>query len=71
VRWLWLAVDPQSKVIPARHLGRRDRAAAHALVHALVQTLAPGCLPVFTSDGVDLYFAALTAQFGQVTSASG
>ena len=65
VRWLWLAVDPQTKAIPALHLGRRDRAAAHALVHALVQTLAPGCLPVFTSDGLDLYFAALTAHFGQ------
>ncbi len=52
VRWLWLAVDPQTKAVPALHLGRRDRAAAHTLVHALVQTLAPGCLPVFTSDGL-------------------
>ncbi len=27
--------------------------------------LAPGCLPLFTSDGLNLYFYALTAHFGQ------
>ena len=63
--WLWLAVDPLTKVIPALHLGQRNQAAAHALVHALVQTLAPGCVPAFTSDGLTLYFYALTAHFGQ------
>src|SRR5262249_37886288 len=26
--------------------------------------LAPGCLPLFTSDGLNLYFYALTAHFG-------
>ena len=26
--------------------------------------LAPGCLPVFTSDGLNVYFYALTAHFG-------
>jgi IS1 family transposase/transposase-like protein len=65
VAWLWLAVDPVAKVIPALHLGQRNQAAAHALVHALMQTLAPGCPPVFTSDGLNLYFYALTAHFGQ------
>src|SRR5262249_22290724 len=28
------------------------------------QILAPGCLPLFTSDGLNLYFYALTAHFG-------
>jgi hypothetical protein len=35
------------------------------VVHALHQKLAPGCIPVFASDGLNLYFSALTAQFGQ------
>jgi hypothetical protein len=38
---------------------------AYALLHAVTLVLAPGCLPVFTSDGLDLYFYAITAHFGQ------
>ncbi len=38
---------------------------AHVLIHALRESLAPGCLPLFTSDGLNLYFYALTAHFGQ------
>jgi hypothetical protein len=34
-------------------------------VHTLRHVLAPGCVPVFTSDGLALYFYALTAHFGQ------
>jgi IS1 family transposase len=64
VRWRWLAVDPLTTAIPARHLGPRHPAAAHALVHALVQTLASGGVPAFTSDGRTLYFYALTAHVG-------
>src|SRR5881227_1629235 len=37
---------------------------AHAVIHSLRQMLAPGCLPLFTSDGLNLYFYALTAHFG-------
>jgi hypothetical protein len=32
---------------------------------SLHQLLVPGCLPLFTSDGLNLYFYALTAHFGQ------
>ncbi len=38
---------------------------AHRLIHSLRQILAPGCLPLFTSDGLNVYFYALTAHFGQ------
>lgn len=38
---------------------------AHRLIHSLRQILAPDCLPLFTSDGLNLYFYALTAHFGQ------
>jgi IS1 family transposase len=65
VLWLWLAVDPLTKLIPALHLGTRTQDSAHAVVHNLQQRLAPGCTPVFTSDGLNLYFYALTAHSGQ------
>jgi IS1 family transposase len=37
---------------------------AHTVIHSLRLLLAPGCLPLFTSDGLNLYFYALTAHFG-------
>jgi hypothetical protein len=37
---------------------------AHLLIHSLRQILAPGCLPLFTSYGLNFYFYALTAHFG-------
>ncbi|MDP9375723.1 MAG: hypothetical protein M3Q65_25395, partial [Chloroflexota bacterium] len=63
--WLWLALDPLTKIVPVVHLGPRTQASAHAVVHDLHDRLAPGCVPVVTSDGLRLYFYALTAHFGQ------
>ncbi len=63
--WLWVVVDPLTKLIPVLHLGARTQDAAHRVVHDLHQRLASGCLPVVTSDGLNLYFYALTAHFGQ------
>jgi len=65
VLWLWLAIDPQTKVLPVLQLGPRTQHMAHQLIHALRELLAPGCLPLFTSDGLNLYFYALTAHFGR------
>jgi len=62
---LWLAIDPLTKILPVLELGPRTQTMAHQLIHALRQILAPGCLPLFTSDGLNLYFYALTAHFGQ------
>jgi IS1 family transposase/transposase-like protein len=63
--WVWTAFDPVTKLIPTLQVGPRTQATAHAVVHALTLALAPGCVPVFTSDGLNLYFYALTAHFGQ------
>jgi len=63
--WLWLAIDPLTKILPVLQLGPRTQNMAHLLIHSLRQILAPGCLPLFTSDGLNLYFSALTAHFGQ------
>jgi hypothetical protein len=38
---------------------------AHLVIHSLREILAPGCIPLFTSDGLNVYFYALTAHFGQ------
>ncbi len=65
VLWLWLAIDPCTKILPVLHLGPRMQNAAHRVIHSLRQLLAPGCLPLFTSDGLNVYFYALTAHFGQ------
>jgi len=49
--WVWVAFDPKTKLIPAWRLGPRTQDLAHALVHAVGQVLAPGCVPVCTRDG--------------------
>jgi hypothetical protein len=64
VLWLWLAIDPCTKLLPVLHLGPRTQNAAHSVIHSLRQILASGCVPLFTSDGLNLYFYALTAHFG-------
>ncbi len=64
VLWLWLAIDPCTKILPVLQLGPRTQHMAHLLIHSLRQFLAPGCLPLFTSDGLNAYFYALTAHFG-------
>jgi IS1 family transposase/transposase-like protein len=65
VLWLWLAIDPRTKLLPVLHLGPRTQHMAHLLIHSLRQVLAPRCIPLFTSDGLNLYFYALTAHYGQ------
>ncbi len=65
IQWLWLAIDPRTKLLPVLYLGPRTQHAAHRVIHSLRHVLAPGCIPLFTSDGLNLYFYALTAHFGQ------
>ena len=50
--------------IPVLALGPGTQDLAHTLIHRLTLALALGCVPVFTSDGLNLYFYALTAHFG-------
>jgi IS1 family transposase/transposase-like protein len=67
VLWLWVAIDPLTKCIPVLQLGPRTHRMAQLLIHRLREQLAPGCLPLFTSDGLNAYFYALTAHFGHWT----
>jgi hypothetical protein len=52
--------------VPVLHLGPRTQHAAHLLIHSLRQLLAPDCLPLFTSDGLNLYFYAALGPFRTV-----
>jgi IS1 family transposase len=62
--WLWTAVAAKSKLILAFHLGRRSTNDAQHLLHQVWQRLVPDSLPIFTSDGLNQYFYAVTAHFG-------
>src|SRR5215467_7758621 len=46
VLWLWLAIDPLSKILPGLHVGPRTQLSAHTVIHSLRHTLAPGCVPL-------------------------
>ena len=52
-------------LLPVLYLGPRTQHMAHKVIHSLRELLAPGCLPLFTSDGLNLSFSALIAHFGQ------
>jgi transposase-like protein len=64
IQWLWLAIDPVTKIIPSLHLGGRKQEDAYALLHDLHLRLHDDCVPAFTSDGLRSYFYAITAHFG-------
>jgi hypothetical protein len=63
ILWLWLALDPCTKLLPVLHLGPHTQHMAHTVIHSLRQLLAPGCLPLFTSDGLNVYFYAARGSF--------
>lgn len=62
--WLWLAIDPLTKILPSLHLGKRKNVDAMALLHDLKLRLHPDSIPAFTTDGLRGYFYAITAHFG-------
>jgi IS1 family transposase len=63
--WVWVALDPVSKLLLTIDVGDRTLAVAPGVVHRVVQVLAPGCVPRFLTDGFKEYATALLAQFGQ------
>jgi hypothetical protein len=49
--WVWAAIDPVTKLRLTVDVGERTLAMAHRVVHQVVQGLAPGCVPLFLTDG--------------------
>src|SRR5215475_796740 len=63
--WVWTAMDPTSKLLVVVDVGNRTLAMAQRVVHQVVQGLAPGCVPLFLTDGFKEYATALLTHFGQ------
>jgi IS1 family transposase len=63
-QWVWTAVDPQSKLLLAILVGPRTQAMTQRVVHQVREVLAPGCIPLFVTDGFKEYMSALLSHFG-------
>src|ERR671927_514077 len=64
-QWVWVALDPESKLLLTLDVGDRTLAMAQRVVHQVVQVLAPGCVPLFLTDGFKESTTALLAHYGQ------
>src|SRR4029453_15391405 len=62
--WVWVALDPESKLVLTIDVGARPLAVAQWVVHQVVQVLAPDGVPLFLTDGYKHYMTALLAHFG-------
>jgi IS1 family transposase len=62
--WVWTAIDPESKLLLSAQVGARTLAMAQAVLHQIAQLLAPGCVPLFVSDGYPHYLTAIVTHFG-------
>src|SRR5919198_1508506 len=62
--WVWVAMDPESKLLLALDTGDRTLAMAQRVIHHVVQVLAPDCAPLFLTDGFKEYMTALLTHYG-------
>ena len=63
--WVWVAMDPVSKLSVAWDVGPRTQAMAQRLVHQVTQGLAPEWAPLFLTDGFRESLIALVTYYGQ------
>jgi hypothetical protein len=62
--WVWTAMDPKSKLLMVMDVGTRTLEMAQRVVHRVAQVLAPGCVPLFLTDGLKDYATAFLSHFG-------
>src|ERR671924_2242766 len=62
--WVWVALDPVTKLLLAIEVGERTLAMAQCLVHQVAQVLAPDCVPLFLTDGFKEYLRAVLTHSG-------
>jgi hypothetical protein len=62
--WVWAAIDPVTKLLLTVDVGDHTLVMAQRLVHQVVEMLAPGCVPLFLTDGFKEYTTALLTHFG-------
>jgi hypothetical protein len=59
-----VTMEATTKVIPVFKLGPRSLDMAMGVIHELFQRMQADCWPIFSSDGLKLYFYALTTHVG-------
>ena len=62
--WVWVAIDPVSKLLLVIEVGDRSLDMAQRLVHGVVSVLAPGVVPMFLTDQLAAYGKALLTHLG-------
>jgi IS1 family transposase len=62
--WVWVAIDPITKLLLTIDVGDRTLAMAQCMVHQVVQVLAPDCGALFITDGFKEYAMALLTHYG-------
>jgi IS1 family transposase/transposase-like protein len=62
--WVWVAMDPVTKLLVVLDVGERTQAMAQRVVHHVAQVLAPDCAPLFLTDGFREYLTALLTHYG-------
>jgi len=73
-RWIWSAIDSESKLWLGFVIGDRSLEAAQVFIHQIAKLLTPGCVPLFLSDRWKPYAVALLTHFGhwvQMSSENG
>ena len=63
-QWVWVAMDPESKLLLVIGVGNRTLAMAQCVVHQVAQVLAPDCAPLCLTDGFREYVTALLTHYG-------
>jgi transposase-like protein/IS1 family transposase len=63
--WVWTAIDPASKLMLSAQPGERSLEMAQAVLHQITQLLAPGCIPLFVSDGCPDDLPAIVSHCGR------
>jgi IS1 family transposase len=62
--WVWVAYDPETKVVLGFVLGKRTKDKAVRLLKRVHEVVGQGCLPLFTSDELACYEDAIVEVFG-------
>lgn len=62
--WVWVAMDPESKLILTIDVGERTLAMAQLVVHHVAQVFASDCAPLFLTDGFKDDMTALLTHYG-------
>ncbi len=60
--WTWVALDPDTKLVPCWFIGQRDAGCAYHFMHDLAERLA--CRVQLTTDGHRAYLSAVEDAFG-------